>query len=189
MTVEEIFTTINSHMITGIMLHDQLAEYYDFLNLHGYKRCHEFHALEEFATRRSLVRYYINHYNKLLPDAPVEDPRAIPGGWRSYERKQVDVSTKKRAIRDGMALWEEWENKTKSLYEKSYTQLCELGEIAAACKIKELVADVDQELKVATRKSIELQSIEYDLSTIYLCQDELHEKYANKTKSIGVNIC
>lgn len=189
MTVEEVFATLNSHMVTGLMLHDQLAEYYDFLNLHGYKRCHEYHAIKEFALRRTLVRYYINHYNRLLPETAVEDPNVLPNSWRAYERKQVDAGTKKRAIRDGMAKWEDWETSTKALYEKSYTQLCELGEIAAACKIKELLMGVDQELKCATRNSIKLASIDYDLPTIYLCQDELHEKYANKSKDIGVSVC
>ena len=43
MTIEEIFGRISQHMIRGMMTHDQLASYYDFLGLRGYKRCHEYH--------------------------------------------------------------------------------------------------------------------------------------------------
>lgn len=39
------------------------------------------------------------------------------------------------------------------------------------------------------RKMIELYSIDYDLPTIYLCQNETHEKYAEAEKHIGVDIC
>ena len=47
MTIAEIYAKINEHMINGLMLHDQLANYYDFLGLEGYKRCHEYHYFKE----------------------------------------------------------------------------------------------------------------------------------------------
>lgn len=189
MTVAEIFAEINTHMIEGIMLHDQFAEYYDFLNLHGFKRCHEYHAMCEFSERRGLVRYYVNHYNKLLPENAAKNPEAIPASWRGYTRQEVDASTKKRAIRDGFNRWCEWETETKKLYEKAYANLMELGEVAAACKVGELVKDVDQELKKASRKQAELASTDYDLAAIYLCQPDMHEKYKRKSKHIGVKMC
>ena len=49
--------------------------------------------------------------------------------------------------------------------------------------------DVDKELKCVERLHIKLESIEYDMSAIYLMQDELHEKYRKKAKSVGVDIC
>lgn len=39
------------------------------------------------------------------------------------------------------------------------------------------------------REGLKLKAIDYDLDAIYLCQDELHEKYKHKTEKIGVNIC
>ena len=78
MTVEEIYSEISAHMIKGIMMHSQLADYYDFLGLGGYKRCHEYHYLEETMYHRKLNRYFINHHNKLIPEMEVEDPKVIP---------------------------------------------------------------------------------------------------------------
>lgn len=189
MTVAEIFAEINTHMIGGIMLHDQFAEYYDFLNLHGFKRCHEYHAMCEFSERRGLVRYYISHYNKLLPENAAKNPEVIPASWRGYTRQEVDAGTKKRAVRDGFSRWCEWEAETKKLYEKAYTNLMELGEVAAACKVGELVKDVDRELKRASRKQAELASTDYDLAAVYLCQPEMHEKYKKKSKHTEVKTC
>ena len=189
MTVEEVFAKLNAHIIEGVMFHDQMAEYFDFLNLHGYKRMHEYHALDEFVERRSVVRYYTNHYNKLLPDAEVTDPEVLPANCRSYSRQQVDAGTKRRAIKDSFVRWRSWEAETKKLYEQSYSNLCDLGEIAAACKVRDLISDVDMELKGVDRMHIKLESIYYDLPTITLCQDELHELYAEKSRNIGVDIC
>lgn len=189
MTPEEIFSTVNNNMITAVMLHDQLAEYFDFLDLHGYKRCHEYHALSELAERRTVVRYYVNHYNRLLPAESAVNPNVIPANWKGYKRQDVDASTKRKAIRDGITRWRAWEFTAKKLYEQAYCDLCEVGEIAAAGKIKSLIEKADMELKTVDRKHIELESIDYDLPTIYLSQDAIHAKYEDAEKKIGVCIC
>ncbi|WP_270849004.1 hypothetical protein [Ruthenibacterium lactatiformans] len=189
MTVSEIFNAISNHQIEGIMLHGQMADYFDFLSLHGFKRMQEYHYLDESTCMRSVHRYYINHYGKLLPGGHPAGPSLIPASWGNYTRQEVDASTKRRAIRDAFIKWRDWEVETKKLYEKSYTDLYNLGEVAAACKVKELVMDVDKELKCVERLHIKLESIEYDMSAIYLMQDELHEKYRKKAKSVGVDIC
>ena len=41
MTVEEIFTAIGTHMLEGIMMHEQISRAYDFLNMKGYTRDYE----------------------------------------------------------------------------------------------------------------------------------------------------
>ena len=63
MTVEEIYADVAAHMIEGLMIHEQLANYYDFLGLGGYKRCHEYHYIEESVKYRGLYRYFINQKN------------------------------------------------------------------------------------------------------------------------------
>ena len=189
MTVDEVFSKILAHEIEGLMTHDQLANFYDFLDLHGYKRCHEYHFLEEACTMRTVERYYTNHFNKLIKKHPVEDPKVIPDSWYNYGRWDVDTNTKQNALKTGITLWIDWEKKSKKLYEEMYKELCEIGEIAAACKVKELICDVDKELKYAEREGLKLKSIDYNIDSVYLCQDEMHEKYKKKSEEIGVSIC
>ena len=93
MTVDEIFAEISAHMIKGLMVHTQLADYYDFLGLSGYKRCHEYHALKESCEYRGINRYFINHYNRLVPENEIEDPNIIPDNWYKYRKKIYDYST------------------------------------------------------------------------------------------------
>ena len=41
MTVEEIFETLSRRMLDGIMLHSDMVDYYRFISLNGYAKCHE----------------------------------------------------------------------------------------------------------------------------------------------------
>jgi hypothetical protein len=172
------------------MIHDEMANYYDFLNLRGFKRQHEYHALAEFVESRGINRYYTNHYNRLIPhENGLATSSVIPDTWYDYTRFDVPASTKRSAVKDGIKAWCDWETETKKLYEQCYSDLCDLGEIAAACKVKELVMDVDKELKGANRLQIELANVDYSMGYIYMMQEELHDYYSYKEKEIGVEIC
>ena len=190
MTVDEIYKEISAHMIKGLMIHDQLANYYDFLGLEGYKRCHEYHYLAESCAFRGLNRYFINHHNMLIPEEPVENPNIIPANWYRYKRQNVDAGTKRTAVKNGLTQWVTWEQETKQLYERMYKELIELGEVASAMKIKELICDVDCELKKAERYLLNKEAIGYDLSIIIAEQKEKHDKYKRKMeKCLRVKIC
>ena len=189
MTVEDIFKRLDAHIIKGIMLHEQFADYFDFLNFHGYKRLHEYRFLKESAELRGLHRYYTNHFEKLIPHSDVAAVREIPDNWFMYSRSDVSPSEKKRYVKDAFEKWVEWEKDTKHKYQGAYCELCELGEVAAACKIKDMVSHVDMELKKAMRMLINLKAIDFDLSTIYLCQDDIHEHYKEESEKIGIDIC
>lgn len=182
MTVNEIFSKINNNMLEGIMLHDQLASYYDFLNLAGYKRCHKYHVQDEMNSRRKLLEYYTCHYGYTAPESQATDPHIIPENWNGHTRGDVDANTKKRAIRDGFSRWHEWEKSTKKLYENACKELYELGEIAAAMCIGKLIKDVDCELKGLEKEMLKLASIDYDLNSVYGEQHDIHKKYKHMTK-------
>lgn len=189
MTVNDVFSKISARMIEGMMINDKLSNYYDFLSLHGLKRMHEYHFLRDAATMRTVNRYYINHYNELMSESQITAPFSIPASWYSHVRQDIGGNTKRTAIKSAMESWCDFLSETKKMYEQAYKDLCDMSEIAAACKVKELICHVDMDKKCADRLHIELQSTDYDLSTIYLMQDEMHEKYAEKAKEIGVAIC
>lgn len=180
MTVEEIFSGLSVHMVRGIMLHEQLASYYDFLGLRGYKRCHEYHYLCESVNYRKLCRYYINHFNKLIPEKDIESVNVIPMSWYRYKRDEVDITTRRNAVKTGVETWVAWETQTKDAYEKAYKDLFDLGEVAAALKIACFLEEVDRELKCAQRKHLHLLSIDFDPVSIEEEQECLHDKYESK---------
>ena len=184
MTYEEIFSNISAHMIKGIMFHAQMADYFDFLGLKGYKRLHEYHYFDESIMFRKLSRYYINNCSRLIDEQAAENPHSIPESWHRYQREDVDVNTKRSATKTAFQSWVDWENGTLKMYEKAYTELIELGEIALAMFIKAYMCDVEKELKCARRMNLDLKSIDYDMSVIVHKQEKIHEKYKEKTENI-----
>ena len=87
--IEEIFHELANHMMKGILLHQELIHYYDFLHLCGYKKCHEYHYLEENQGYRKLYHYYVKHYNKLIELENVERPNIIPDSWYKHKKKML----------------------------------------------------------------------------------------------------
>ena len=183
MTVEEIFSKLAEHMIKGMMFHEQAANYYHFLSLKGYKKCHEYHFYSETCGYRCLQHYYLDHYNKLIKLGPVEDPNVIPDSWLKYSREDVDASTKSKAVKEMVKKWVDWEVETKKLYQESYKELLDLGEVAAAMKIGCYIKDVDKELKCAMNKHIKLQTLNYDIGGIVGEQDWFHQHYDEKIEN------
>lgn len=102
MAIEDIYSRITQHMIRGMMIHEQLANYYDFLGLYGYSKCHEYHYLEETKSFRDVNKFFIKVFNKLIPELPVDSSSIIPPTWFQYTRQDVDNETKKRAVQNGL---------------------------------------------------------------------------------------
>lgn len=170
MTVSEVFKAISEHMLTGIMFHDQMADYYDFLSLPRYRDTHKEHAEHESKVYRALHEYYMNHYDRFVAEEQVENPGVIPVSWRKHSRGDVDTSTRRNAVKDGVEKWISWETETKKLYQSMVQELFADGEVAAASAIFDLVQDVDKELQYAEWKRLILDATDYDM--VYIAEEQ-----------------
>ena len=184
MTIDEIFNKIAAHMRKGLAIHDQIASIYGFLNLCGYKKCHEYHFLEESYAYRRLIDFYSDTYCKLIASDNFEMPKLIPSNWLKYTKIEVDINTKRNAIKDTMKQWVEWEQEAKKLWEDSYIELYGLGEIYAAQTIQTFLKDTAEELNMAREKQICLESSGYDMPFILEEQKSLYKKYEKKMRCI-----
>ena len=182
MTVEEIYAELAEHMLQGMMTHEQFANYYQFLGLDGYSKCHEYHFYEESCNYRELCSYYISRENKLIPEINFTNVSVIPSNWHRYSRQEVDNGTRRSAVKDGLEKWVQWEFSTKKLYEAKFKELYDMGEISHAMKIKALIKDVDKELENANHYLLCKQIADFDISTILSEQKEKKEKYENKIR-------
>lgn len=184
MTADEIFTQLCAHMIEGLMIHDQMASSYGFLNLCGYQKCHEYHYYHESYNYRCLYDYYLSHYHKLVKEAAIENPNIIPPNWYKYTRPDVDANTKRAAVKDLIKKWVDWEKDTKAKLEHAYKELYDLGDISAALKIAYFLNDASKELEYAESKMIDMENIGYDLGAIVNEQKYLYDKYKHKMNCI-----
>lgn len=187
MTIEEIFSQLSAHMIEGLMVHSQMADYYGFLGLEGYQKCHKYHYFEENCNYKKLGNYYLKHYNKIIPDMPFKNPDIIPDSWFNYKRQDVNAVTRKNAIQIGMEKWVDWEKQTKNLYESLYQELINLNEIAAANELRFYIEDVDYELAFAEQLLLKLTAMDYDIVYIMDVQDDLLKEHEKKLGEI--NLC
>lgn len=184
MAAAETFARLSQHMVKGIMIHTEFADYYLFLNLPGYAACHRYHAKSESKSRHELHEYYITHYGKLIQHQAQSAVDVIPNNWFSYSRVDVSPSDIAAAVRKGLEAWVKWERDTKQLYQSAYRELMEQGEVAAACFVRNMVLDVAEELNNAERYLLNKKAVDYDIGAIMSEQDGKRHEY--RTKMVGI---
>ena len=185
MTVDEIFSKIGAHAIEGMMTHDDLMNYYDFLGLRGMKTLHKYHSYQKMRYQK-ICRHFVSHHNKLLPYSKVNsDTNVIPETWYKYTRSEVDIGTKKTAVKNGLQMWHNWETSTKQFYEDMYKELCDLEEYTDAKCILKLLKDVEKEIKCVDGLYLNAKAVDYDLAYILGEQEDIHECYEDKLHHIG----
>lgn len=157
MTTDEIFSMLDARGIGGMMFHQQMADYYDFLNMCEYKDLHCERFIEESKSLRKLHCYYINHYGRLINQKKVDDPEAIPQSWQRYSRDDVGASDRHKFIIAGFEKWITWEKDTKDILSKSLKDLFDNGDYLAAEMLMDRLDDVEEEILMAKRMYIQLK--------------------------------
>ena len=166
METSEVFAILKAHMLEGMVFHDEMQRYFKFLGFDGYSKAHRHHYHEETEGYHRLCEYYLDHYNMMIPVREMKRPDVIPGSWYKFDKKEVDVSTKRTGVKEGIQKWVKWEEETKALYEEMAKELIMMEEIASAEMIKCFVMDVDEELSEADKKHIQLETVGYDIGYI-----------------------
>ena len=174
-------------MKKGIDMHEHLMIMFDFLNLEGYSMYQKYRYYDELRACRKLYTFYLNTYNKLLPEQSYEKIEVIPSNWTKYEKMNVDSNTKRATVRDMMKLWIKWEQETKVLLEGKYKELEALNDMYAALMIADLLREVGHELEEAYHKFIDLETCNYDMVYIldeqsYLCKFYKKKIYEDDVK-------
>lgn len=177
MTSEDIFSQLISHMIKGLMVHTQLAEYFAFLGFNGFQYEQEHHYIEESKSYRKIFNYYINQFNKLINENKVDNPKLIPANWYNVNRFDVDAVTKRKGVKNGFEEWKKWEIETKQTYEIYYKEILEIDDISSRLIIEKLIEDVSEEIRTINKRILELEDIEYDLIYINEIQKDLEHRY------------
>ena len=171
MTTEEIFTGISTHMIIGVMIHKELADYYDFMSLAKYEKIQSKQYISESKSLRKLNRYFITRFSKLIPESRFEIPSVIPKDIYKHKSDDLSPMDVRQAVKRTLEMWVDWETKTKKLYEESYAELISNGDIGSALYISELIKDVDEELVEAKTLLMKNQHTDFDVVKIIEDQD------------------
>ena len=169
------------------MHHEQFANYYLFLGLEGYKAYHDHQFLEETLNYRDFITFFMQHYNKLIPNFSFESLNnlpIIPDNWHEYVRNDVDINTRRNAVKTGLEKYIHWQTQTRKFLEDMQVQLESNGEVTSALEIHKYIKKVEQELKKAEKEYLEIKATDYDLPTIVTKQKQLCDKYNKKIKKM-----
>ena len=187
MPFEEICKLIAQRLLQGCMNHEQFANYYDFLGLEGYSIFHEYHFFEQMHGYREFITYYIDHQDKLVQDFSqnsLSTFNIIPDNWYDYTREDVDINTRRNAVKSGLEKYIHWEKETKKFLEDMYTQATQQGFVGISIQIKKYIKSVEEEIKHANKVYLEIKATDYDMPTVVAKQDYLIKKYSKKLRQI-----
>lgn len=213
--LQTLYSELINRLKQGVEMHEQLADYYAFLNLPGYQKCHEYQMLCELLTYRKAKDMYMREYNQLVqPSYMVNNTltnmgnsnnmgnnstnmsamnnngknyanNVIPTNWYSYTRYDVDSGSKRTAVKDGFKKWLEYEKETRQYLSQMAQRLEQMNEREAARKLDHLIEHVEKEIATAEDKMMNLESTGYDMAYILQQQDELKQHYADKIRTMN----
>lgn len=178
--VEQIYSEIDERMGKGLCFHEQLADYFCFLGLQGFKRMLEYQYMNECADKRKLHRRYIDMHHRILPVRQIQAPVFIPQSWSNYTTENIDDTVIPKFVKSALSEWKSWEEGTKQVYEEAWNMLKDAGLATDAGHIKHMIKDVEKELKDIHRIAETLNGTGYDVNMIHGIQDKYHEKYKSK---------
>lgn len=179
-TAEDIYTAISERMCKALAFHEQLADYFCFLGLQGFKRMLEYQYMKECAEKRKVHHHYIDIHKRVIPVKQVTTPVFIPKEFSRYTTLEMDDSVIPKFVRSALKEWHDWEEETKDIFEEQCTVAKSMDMIADEEYIKELVLDVTKEIKKVARIIEKLNGTGYDVTMIHGVQDKYHEKYKDK---------
>ena len=186
MTCEDMYATMSNRMTAALMMHGDMADYFSFLGMHGFKRVHEYQYLSESMGRNRLHHKYIDIHNKIIPDNfdIAEKVEVIPKDWIKYTRADIDDSVTPKFVRHAMEIYRDWEKETVEMYSCIYCMMIEHMCVPDAELVKEYIDDVQHELKKIHRLIEELQDTGYDTVYMIEMQKNIHDKYKKKIREI-----
>lgn len=184
MTVEENFSRLASHMVQGMMVHEQLMNSYLFLGLKGYAACHEYHYLSETKGYVKLCKFKMDRYGTICKANVVSDPKVIPDTWYDSVRESVSFEIRKQAMSAAIDEWIQWETETVNLYNEVYKDLFSAGEIIAAEFVKEYSIDAEKELVYAKNEQLEKYSMSFDIVSILEEQKEMKHSFKKRMRHL-----
>ena len=189
MPAVDILTELKARSIEGVMFHDKMREYFLYLGLHGYAAMHSFHETEERLGAEKLTDYFMAQNGSLIPDKALTAPDVIPAQWYRMRRQDTDAQWRRRAIRDGMTAWRDWEKGTAVFLKDIIFRLASENETTYSRIAEQKLSDVESEIAGVEEIIFDLESIEYNLPIIIEKQPDIEKKYLTKITFLMTPVC
>lgn len=175
----EFLQEISNNYNTAVAVHRELADVFWFLGgcTHGYAMWNEYQLIDESLTQRKIKRYITSTYHTFIPDELPKSANIAEPLLNGKNRKTLKMEEMWRIIKEAFRFYREWEEQTLELYQQIAAKLASNGEISAFNFVGEIIKSVKIELDYITDKTIELNSMNWDMAQIVAEQDTLTERY------------
>lgn len=187
MTIQEIFQSINAKQIEGMMFHTQMTDAFDFLGLRGFHKWQKHQLIDETKEMLKISHKYLSLEHKLLPLSGEKikvDISPIPEKWYEKKTSDIDKNSISEAVKALLNKYVDWEKGVKEKYTACAKELMsleyedDLEKYDFYVIVRELAADVRQELECVRELQAELEAIDYD--SLYIKQ--IQERYCVEYK-------
>lgn len=165
--MHEIFKKLSNRMVGAMMVHTQLTELFNFIDLEPDAKRQKKQLHDESDGLLKLEKYAAQHHHILITSDNPPQVDILNLGMLKQSSDQLSPENRAYLIRYAMKEWIEWEKESKIMYEDAYRNFVDMSEIAAADFVLQYVRDVDKELKDAELLYRVRDAIDWDLPTIY----------------------
>lgn len=136
-------------------------------------------------SQQQAMAYSQDMYNSRQYQQPrPQYPQVIPVQWYRMRRQDTDAQWRRRAVRDGMTAWHDWEKSTTVSLKDMIFRLSSENEYGCCRLAERKLSDVESEISGAEDMIFDLESIEYNLPTIIDRQPSLAECYHSKISAL-----
>lgn len=167
MTTHNIFTKLANRMVGAMMVHTQLTELFNFIDLKSDAKRQKKQLHEETDGLLKLEKYAAQHHHILTTSNNPPQVDILNLSMLKQQNDELSPDNKIYLIQYAIKEWIEWERESKIIYEDAYRNLVDMSEIAAADFVLQYVRDVDKELRDAELLYRVRDAIDWDLATIY----------------------
>lgn len=167
MTTHNVFTKLANRMVGAMMIHTQLTELFNFIDLKLDAKRQEKQLHEESSGLLKLEKYATQHHHILITSDNPPQVDILNLSMLKQPNDKLSPDNKIYLIQYAMKEWIEWERGSKIMYEDAYRNLVDMSEIATADFVLQYVRDVDKELRDAELLYRVRDAIDWDLATIY----------------------
>lgn len=177
MSIEEVFKELSARFVEGMMFHDKMNAYFNFLFMEGYAELHKYHFMEETKGYRDVQDFHFQHFGRFIEEKRIEFKSPIPENWLRYTRKDVDTAEKKNGVKAGFEKWHKWESDTHALCGRLYREALDNDELETSEYIKKIMEDVSREIIKAEEEILRLSGSGYDMAYVMERQERLKKAY------------
>ena len=164
MDCKEAMLNIIRRQVEGVMYHDEMVDYYTFLNLNVLKNVHKKQTKEELSNLQKTKSNFIKIFG-ILPVYTATDPKVIPTDWEMKTAKDIDELSLRVLIESSLNDYLDWEEQTCEVYKNAACILKDNLHFLLYRKVCSLVEEVENEKQKV--KNLIAEATTYDYNPTY----------------------